>query len=137
MKKLVRSTALLLVMGIAAQPVWSQPPCNNVDRSLTDISKAALAPVIARQLRAERVDVLQSFRFGGWTILYVNSFDSDETFLFYPHDPLHTRYITMWGGAAAGNEEQSIKHWTLKNAPGIPPKLASCFAWHVTNDRDR
>jgi hypothetical protein len=124
-------------MGIATQPAWSQSPCDNVDRSLTDNSKVALAPVIARQLRAKKVDVLQSFRFDGWTILYVNSYDSDETFLFYPHDPLHTRYITMWSGAAAWNEEQSIKNWTLKNAPGIPPKLASCFARHVTNDRDQ
>src|ERR1017187_2701114 len=137
MRRLVRNTTLLLIMGIATRPVWSQSPCDNVDRSFTDNSKVALAPVIARQLRAKKVDVLQSFRFDGWTILYVNSYDSDETFLFYQHDPLHTRYITMWGGAAASNEEQSIKNWTLKNAPVSPPKLASCLAGHVTNDRDR
>jgi len=124
-------------MSFLTQPAWSVSPCDNVDRSLTDTSKTVLAPVIASQLHAKKVDVLQSYRFDGWTILYVNSHDSDETFLFYSHDPLHTRYITMWGGAAAWNEEQSIRKWTLKNAPGIPRKLASCFAWHVTSDRDQ
>jgi hypothetical protein len=135
MKTIAQGVLLLLAIGVATEPAWSASPCDNVDRSLTDNSKAALAPVIARQLHAQKVDVLQSYRSDGWTILYVNSHDSDETFLFYPHDPLHTRYITMWSGGAAWNEEQSIRKWTLKNAPGIPPKLASCFAWYVTNDR--
>lgn len=134
MKRLVQSIALLLI-GFATRPVSAVSPCDNVDRSLTKNSKAALAPAIARQLGSKRVDVLQSFRFEGWTILYVDSHDADEAFLFYAHDPLHSRYITVWGGAAAWNEERSIRAWTLKNAPGIPPKLAGCFAWHVTNDR--
>lgn len=93
--------------------------------------------MIARQLHAQKVDVLQSFRLDGWTILYVDSHEADEAFLFYSHDPLRPRYITMWSGAAARNEEQSIRAWTLKNAKGIPPKLASCFAWYVTNDRQQ
>jgi hypothetical protein len=33
------------------------------------------------------------------------------------------------------DEEQSIRAWTLRNAHGIPPKLASCFAWYVTHGR--
>jgi hypothetical protein len=135
MKTFAQGVLLLFVMGVATQPAWPASPCDNVDRSLTEDSKAALAPAIASQLHAQKVDVLQSFRFDGWTILYVNSHNADETFLFYPHDPLNTRYITMWSGAAAWNEERSIRKWTLKNAPGIPKKLASCFAWHVTSDR--
>jgi hypothetical protein len=136
MRKITQRFLLVLVIGVATQPAWSASPCDNVDRSLTDNSKAVLAPVIAMQLHSQKVDVLQAFRFEGWTIIYVDSHDSDETYLFYSHDPLHNRYITRWGGAAESNEEQSIRNWTLKNAPGIPPKLASCFAWHVTNDPD-
>ncbi len=135
MKRLGRSIVLSLIMGVTTRSVWSVSPCDNVDRSLTDNSKAVLAPVIAMQLHSQKVDVLQAFRFEGWTIIYVDSHDADESFLFYSHDPLHNRYITRWGGAAAWNEEQSIRAWTIKNAPGIPLKLASCFAWHVTNDR--
>ncbi len=62
-------------------------------------------------------------------------YTSDEEFLFYSHDPLTSAPVTMWSGAAAYFEEHEIKIWTLRNAPGIPPKLASCFAWHVTKDR--
>ncbi len=138
MMKAVRAVFFLLsAAGVLTQPLWSASPCDNVDRSLTDNTKGTLAPVIAKQLHTQKVDVLQSFRLEGWTIIYVNSHDADESFLFYPHDPVHSRYVTRWGGAAAWNEEQSIKSWTLKNAPGIPPKLASCFAWHVTSDRDK
>ena len=135
MKKIARGVFLLFVMGVAARTASAASACDNVDRSLTNNGKAALAPVIARQLHAQKVDVLQSFRLDGWTILYVDSHEADEAFLFCSHDPLRTRYITMWSGAAARNEEQSIGAWTLKNAQGIPPKLASCFAWYVTNDR--
>jgi len=137
MKRLVQSVVLFLFMGIATQPAWPASPCDNVDRNLTYGSKAALAPVIAKQLHTKKIDVLQAFRFDGWTILYVNTHYSDETFLFYPHDPLHTRYVTMWSGAARIDETQNMTDWTLKSAPGIPPKLAGCFAWHVTKDRDQ
>lgn len=136
MKKKVQAVFLLLVAAVAIQPcTWSASPCDNVNRNLTNQNKAAWAPEIARQLHAQKVDVLQSFRFEGWTIIYVDSHEADEAFLFYSPDPVRNHYVTMWSGAAAKNEEQSIKGWTLKNAPGIPQSLADCFAWHVTNDR--
>jgi hypothetical protein len=134
MKRLLQIVVFIVSVGIAL-PAWSMSPCDSVDQGLTDNSKAALAPVITRQLRAKTVDILQSFRFDGWTILYVDSHEADETFLFYSRDPLHSRYITMWSGAAASNEEQSIKNGMLKSAQGIPPRLAGCFAWYVTNNR--
>jgi hypothetical protein len=68
--------------------------------------KAALAPRLTDQLKGDlpdlsAVDVLQSFRQAGWTILYVDTHVSDEIFLFYSGDPLSQRYITRWSGAAA------------------------------------
>jgi len=103
-----------------------------VDRTITSARKENLAPQIAQQLGVARVDVLQSFRSGDWSIIYVATNQSDDVFLFYSRDPLISRYITMWSGAASTNEEQNIRDWTLKNAPDIPQNLASCFAWHVT-----
>ena len=133
MKKIVQGIVLLLLMGGATfRCAWSQSPCDGVDRRLTDTTKAALAQEIAKQLGAQKVDVLQSFRFEGWTILYVDSHEADEVFLFYSHDPLSSHFVTMWSGAAKRTEERSIRKWTLKNAPGIPPKLARFFAWYVT-----
>ncbi|HEY4088227.1 MAG TPA: hypothetical protein VGM43_19980 [Bryobacteraceae bacterium] len=112
-------------------------PCASVDRTLTEERKKALAPVIAKQLSVASVDVLQSFANGGWNIIYVDTHESDEAFVFFPGEPGAIHYLTLWGGAATENEEQEIKDWTTRNAPGIPRDLASCFAWHVTRDRDR
>lgn len=136
MRKLVQGIVLLLTLSFAMPRfAWPVSPCDGVDRGLTDSSKVKWAPMIARQLHAKKVDVLQSFRFEGWYIIYVDTHESDETFLFYSHSPLRSHFVTMWSGGAAMNEEQSIKSWTLKNAPGIPQKLAGCFAWYVTNGR--
>jgi hypothetical protein len=93
--------------------------CDGVDRSLTTEHRSAWAPEVAKQLSVSSVEVLQSFRLDGWNILYVDTHQSDEAFLFYARDPLTSHY------------------WALKNAPNIPLKLASCFAWHVTKDRDK
>ena len=121
----------------AATPVWGGSPCDTVSRDLPSERKAVLAPEIAKQLNVKSVDVLQSFKLGSWQIIYVNTHESDEPFLFYSGDPLKTRYVTMWSGAARMDEEQEIRAWTLKNAPGIPRRLASCFARHVTKSRDQ
>jgi hypothetical protein len=130
---------LFVIRAAGGSWAWAASPCDGVDRSLPNERKAALAPQIAKQLAKQldtaKVDVLESFQFRGWSIIYVDTHVSDETYLFYAHDPFTSRYITLWGGAAANFEETEIRNWTLKNAPGIPPKLASCFAWHVTKDR--
>jgi hypothetical protein len=125
----------LVVLSLSTACVRGSP-CDGVDRTLTTERKASLAPEIAKQLSVSSVEVLQSFHSGSWSIVYVGTHQSDEVFLFYSHDPLTSRYIAMWSGAAASNDEQKIRGWTLKNAPGIPQDLASCFAWHVTKDRD-
>lgn len=110
-------------------------PCDGVDRSLTTERKSALSTAIAKQLNVSSVDVLQSFAEFGWNIIYVDTHNSDEQFLFFSGDPLSSDSVTGWGGVAMKDEEQEIKAWTLENAPGIPPHLASCFAWHVTQHR--
>jgi hypothetical protein len=114
---------------------WATP-CSGVDRTLTEKRKSELSPVIAKQLNIESAEILQSYQYRGWYIIYVGTHVSDEAFLFYKGDPTKSQYLTTWGGAAATNEEPEIKQWTLKNAKGIPSKLAGCFAWHVTKERD-
>ncbi len=137
MKKLARVIIALSILGVVVSTdAQSASPCDGVDRSLTSKGKAVLSPRIARQLHSQSVDILQSFRVDGWTILYVDSHEADEAFLFYSRNPAASNFITLWSGAARKDERSHIKDWTLKNAPGIPLKLAECFAWHVTNDRD-
>lgn len=111
-------------------------PCDGVNRQLDKERKSLLEPVIAKQLQASKVDVLQSFRMDNWSVIYVDTHEADEAFLFYAGDPLTNHFITLWSGGASSSEEQSIKQWVIKNAAGIPTGLADCFAWHVTKDRD-
>jgi hypothetical protein len=114
----------------------SASPCDAVDRALTDARKIELAPVIAKQIKVRSVDVLQSYRDESWHIIYVNTHVSDNAFIFFKSDPLKSQYLVAWGGQARPDEEADIAKWTRSKAKGIPPKLAKCFAWHVTKDRD-
>jgi hypothetical protein len=123
----------LLMFSLAA---YTGEPCAQVDRTLTEGSKKDLAPALAKQLGVPNVDVLQLYRYKGWTIIYVDTHETDETFLFFSGDPHSQHYITSWSGAAAYFEEKEILQWLFKAAPGIPAALAKCFAWHVTKNRD-
>lgn len=118
--------------------VWvDATPCNGVDRQLIQNPKPALASSIAKQLEVKAVDLLQTYSYAGWTIVYVDTHVSDEPYLFYSGDPIQAKHpVTLWSGAATIFETSEIEQWVLQNAPGIPKKLASCFAWHVSLNRD-
>lgn len=124
--------ALILSVATSAQCLAS--PCDGVDRSLSPQRKAILEPSIAKQLGVRSTEVLESFRADKWTILLVGAPQADDLFLFYSQSPIDHHYITLWAGAAREDEEDQIRTWVLQNAKGIPNQLASCFAWHVTND---
>jgi hypothetical protein len=128
---LVRSLKILSLL-LTPISVLAATPCATVDVSLPKQGRAVMDQAIARQLKAKRADISQSFRFDGWSILYVSTGEADDAYLFYRSDPVKTHYVTLWGGVATENEEKEILDWTFKNAPGIPPTLARCFAWHVT-----
>jgi hypothetical protein len=130
----MKHLAFALLVAISCH-AWATP-CTGVDRQLTEERKAELAPVIVKQLNIESAEILQSYRYRGWYIIYVNTHVSDEAFLFYNGDPSNSRYLTTWGGGAARNEGPEITRWVRDNARGIPSKLAACFSWHVTRDRD-
>lgn len=125
-----------LAFTLAAAPIHSENPCSGVDRKLTPERSRSLAPVVAKQLNVKRAQILNSFRFGRWSILYAATFESDEVYAFYSGAPQSNKYVTLWGGVAFKDEEEEIRNWTLKNAPGIPITLANCFAWHVTKERN-
>jgi hypothetical protein len=125
-------SALLALLWSAAASAAS--PCTGVVRRLPDAGRATLARAVAAEM--PRVQLLQSYRSAGWRILYVDTFRTDETFLFYRRDPPRGRSLTRWGGAARMDEEPEMRRWVRENAPGIPGHLARCFAWHVTQGRD-
>jgi hypothetical protein len=119
-----------------ASAALAATPCDGVDRRLSKADAASLSSHIASEFHDPGSKAVESFRFVGWHIVYMEFNNSDEAFVFYRGDPLRTSHVTEWGGAAGYNEESEIRAWTRKNAPGMPTHLAACFAWHVTKGRD-
>jgi hypothetical protein len=131
----MRKMFALLLLAACGQA--SATSCDAVSHALTNAQRIAWAPVLARQLKVSSVSVSQSFALADWHIIYVETPDTDSPFLFFHGDPLSTRFVTLWAGAARSQEEVAIKAWVIKNASGIPESLATCFAWYVTKVRNR
>ncbi|MEW6562985.1 MAG: hypothetical protein AB1400_07120 [Pseudomonadota bacterium] len=101
-----------------------------------------LAPIVKVQLEKElpdiqSIEVLQSFRFGYWYIIKVETHISDQGYLFYNNDPAQTPYLTIWGGAVPATDEEYrfiVKSLSKGKTRGIPKALARCFAWHMTKE---
>jgi len=89
-------------------------------------------PSEARPLDADKIHAKQVLSYGSWQVILIQTGVSDDAFLFFRGNPGKSRPITLWSGAATASEERSIFQWTEKNAPGIPTRLAKCFAWSVT-----
>jgi hypothetical protein len=134
MKTLLVLSEIALMLSVATEPVSAENACSGVDRTLPRERAKALGSLVAKQLDAKQGEITQSFRFGGWSILDVSTGIADDAYVFYSGDPMRTKYVTLWAGAALEDEEGEIRAWTLKDAPGIPVTLARCFAWHVTKE---
>jgi hypothetical protein len=107
-----------------------------VHQGLSDTQKREWTPAINRQLNGRLDTINQAFELSGWIIVFVDAKEADPPFLFFHGNPTKTHYITIWSGAAMRSKQAEMKEWVLKNAPGIPVDLASCFAWRVTAGQD-
>lgn len=108
-------------------------PCSGIDRRLGAARKAGLEAAISRQEGGKTVAVYQALSYRGWHIVSSNAGQGDQPYLFYPADPVKgSKPVTVWAGAASIFETTAIKDWVRKEAPGIPARLADCFARHVT-----
>jgi hypothetical protein len=121
-------------------------PCEGVTQTKGENikNKAALEVAITKQLKdlvrkynspKLKVTLLYAYAQDNWTILIVSLVENSDSYahLFYSGNPLTNRYVTSFEGSDWGKDMQTIKDWVLKNAPGIPPNLASCYAWHQTH----
>jgi hypothetical protein len=117
-------------------------PCRGVSRDISTVEKSELVQPVTAQLKnkdlngqnLKNIEILASFQYKKWQILYVNTFVTDEAYLFYSKNPRTQPYLILWAGAAAMDEEQEIFKWVRSKAKGIPSKLARCFSWHVTKE---
>lgn len=108
-------------------------PCIGTTSTLEDNETVELIAALERQFQQERIEILNTFKYGGWYILLTTAGEGDEPYLFYPQHPaLAKEPINSWSGAATFFETEEIYQGILKDTPEIPIKLAQCFAWHVT-----
>jgi len=128
---ITKAIALTFLIGATASGAETTP-CKGIDQNLTDARKAEFAAPIATEWGADHVTVNKYMGLKNWSIVYVDTPIGDPPFVFFKGDPTKTHYVTVWSGAATIYEEQEMRRWTLKNAPGIPKQLAACFAWFVT-----
>ena len=110
-------------------------PCSVIERAASGATKVELESAIAANEKWVGVKILGFFKFENWRIVYVSNGVSDEPYLFYSGDPMTSKSLGAWGGAATIFETEDIKNWTVKTFPQVPQELARCFAWHVTLNR--
>lgn len=107
-------------------------PCRGVDSSLKPDLRVKLEAAIAKQTGIAGIEVFQLLRLSGWTVIYSNAGAGDSPYYFYSTDPLAGSPPTaVWAGGAPIYEAGEVAVWVTENAPGIPRKLADCFAWRV------
>jgi hypothetical protein len=108
-------------------------PCEGVNRQLTARQQAQLEAAIAKQQKVKKVSVFASFTSGGWFVVFSDASVGDSPYFFYSSNPTKgAKPLAAWSGAATIFETSEVAEWVKQNAPGIPERLANCFAWHVT-----
>ena len=115
--------SLLLLPVLAAAD-----PCAGVDRTLADADKAALAPLIGRQLELRGLTIRESLRSGDWRVFLIGARGADDSYVFYAGDPASQRYVDAIGTFALPDGEAAIRRWLTESFAAMPAALAACVA---------
>jgi hypothetical protein len=130
--------AVLLSVVIVTAASAAAHPCTFVQRgALIQRPDIEVERHVAKLLGVADIDVLESLRVRDWHVLYVNTHESDELFVFLRGDPRAASVAATWGGAAARFERKELAVWARRNARGVPRRLARCFAWYAVEGRHR
>ena len=79
--------------------------------------------------------VYEHMQTGSWHIIWVEGPSSEPgAFILHVSDQAKW-FLTGWGGVANPSERTLLRQELRGLAPGLPPILARCFAWYVTEGR--
>ncbi|KNL75316.1 hypothetical protein AEX03_18825 [Salmonella enterica subsp. enterica serovar Albany] len=125
-----------LVFCLACGFSFAKTPCTNMSDKLSAAQRDSLQNNIKRQLKTERLNILEFFKEQNSSIVYIETYGADEAFIFYSGDEFKDDFITIWSGAAEISEEKNIEKWVKDHVPYIPDRLARCFAWYTIYRHD-
>lgn len=115
-----------LVFCLACGFSFAKTPCTNMSDKLSAAQRDSLQNNIKRQLKTERLNILEFFKEQNSSIVYIETYGADEAFVFYSGDEFKDDFITIWSGAAEISEEKNIEKWVKDHVPYIPDRLARC-----------
>jgi len=128
MKKLIAMLLLTATPAVAATPcdgIWQKPLAQG----------QALLKKAAPQIKGlpSKPKVFEVMQAANWSLVWAEFADAEPGGYFLQGD----RYVTVWGGVAAGDSEKEIAGWALKENKAMPPALARCFGWYVVTGREQ
>ena len=128
MKKLI---AMMLLTGT---PAMAATPCDGIWQKPLAQGQALLKKA-APQIKGlpSKPKVFEVMQAANWSLVWAEFADAEPGGYFLQGD----RYVTVWGGVAAGESEKDIAGWALKENKAIPPPLARCFGWYVVTGREQ
>ena len=85
--------SILIFLSTNAIATATATACDKIDHRLNEQGKIELGPVISKQLQVTNVNVLQSFKLDAWSIILVDTHESDEAFLFWETQKLITTLL--------------------------------------------
>lgn len=130
----IRFVSVILFLFMS-DSFYAKNPCEGLKGNLPAAQLIPLKKNIARQLNSEmeqvvEVNKVQIFSFDTlqeWSIIGVVTGVSDDALLIYKGNITNTDYVALFSGAVSVDDD--MIQWINQQAPGIPDKLAQCFAW--------
>ena len=128
MKKLI---ALLL---LATTPAMAATPCDGIWQKPLAGGQALLKKA-APQIKGlpDKPKVFEVMQTATWSLIWAEFPNAEPGGYFLNGN----RYVTVWGGVAAGETDKEIAAWALKQNKAMPPALARCFGWYVVMGREQ
>lgn len=102
-------------------------------KQTAQINDPTIESVLSAQMHFVHVSIIHSFAAGDWHIYMGSSPSEGETgFVFFKGTPKPFPQAFIWGGTAQPDEVDDVRSDVELENPGIPKRLATCFAKTVS-----
>ena len=125
---------LIAMMLLAATPAVAATPCDGIWQKPLAQGQALLKKA-APQIKGlpSKPKVFEVMQAANWSLVWAEFADAEPGGYFLQEG----RFVTVWGGVAAGESEKEIAAWAMKENKAMPPALARCFGWYVVTGREQ